>query len=487
MSSSSSSQYNSSQTYNCEWTINVSNCFGQEYFQVVYGITTYLALFIFLCSIWLLSWRLYSRPDTKLFRIKGFLTLEGYLFIQIFWGGARVFSCIILIYNLFPGQWILREVVLDLSWFFGLVSVVTYLAGILRTIPRMYFYRQNPHYKHALHLPNLRGIASVYVSYVVVLGAIRITCVVFEGYFRQYNTDKSDEIIKITKTIYNCTCSISAIIVAIGFLVYGNKLVGIASEGLHLLEGVSGYPSRSSRSRNTNQSNYVMGAELEVKHKKLQRTVRKMRLINTAFILSFVVLGIIMGVYAFMSDQIMNNLEVSKVLASITNWMPMILNIFVMGGIAYGEMRVPDKSEPRLENIIIPTLSNSTSDATQSPAMEQVYSDGDSFYHSRENSTDSDVPLLRWPAPVLTTSTRRGSAQLDSPISITSPTSGNFALGSSSISPPQSPFSSPYNFASTSHTSTYTPAPHTSAPHTSTTHTSTPTSDNDDASTSMFP
>ncbi|GET02186.1 hypothetical protein GLOIN_2v1484449 [Rhizophagus clarus] len=444
MSSSSSSQYNSSQTYNCEWTINVSNCFGQEYFQVVYGITTYLALFIFLCSIWLLSWRLYSRPDTKLFRIKGFLTLEGYLFIQIFWGGARVFSCIILIYNLFPGQWILREVVLDLSWFFG----------------------QNPHYKHALHLPNLRGIASVYVSYVVVLGAIRITCVVFEGYFRQYNTDKSDEIIKITKTIYNCTCSISAIIVAIGFLVYGNKLVGIASEGLHLLEGVSGYPSRSSRSRNTNQSNYVMGAELEVKHKKLQRTVRKMRLINTAFILSFVVLGIIMGVYAFMSDQIMNNLEVSKVLASITNWMPMILNIFVMGGIAYGEMRVPDKSEPRLENIIIPTLSNSTSDATQSPAMEQVYSDGDSFYHSRENSTDSDVPLLRWPAPVLTTSTRRGS---------------------SSISPPQSPFSSPYNFASTSHTSTYTPAPHTSAPHTSTTHTSTPTSDNDDASTSMFP
>ena len=89
-SSSQHQQDNSSQTYNCEWTINVSNCFGQEYFQVVYGVTTYLSLFIFLCSIWLLSWRLYSKPDIKLFRMKGFLTLEGYLFIQIFWGAGKL-------------------------------------------------------------------------------------------------------------------------------------------------------------------------------------------------------------------------------------------------------------------------------------------------------------------------------------------------------------------------------------------------------------
>ncbi|POG63744.1 hypothetical protein GLOIN_2v1484449 [Rhizophagus irregularis DAOM 181602=DAOM 197198] len=483
MSSSSSSQYNSSQTSNCEWTINVSNCFGQEYFQVVYGVTTYLSLFIFLCSIWLLSWRLYSRPDTKLFRIKGFLTLEGYLLIQIFWGGARVFSCVILIYNLFPEQWIVREVVSDFSWFLGLVSVVTYLAGVLRTIPRMYFYRQNPHYKHALHLPNLRGIAGVYISYILVLGVIRVTCAVFSGYFRQFPTSNSNEMISIIKSIYYCTCSISAIIVAIGFLVYGNKLVGIASEGLHLLEGVSGYPSRNSRSRNT-QSNFTMGAELEIKHRKLQRSVRKMRLINSAFILSFVALGIIFGVYAFLSDKIINNIETSKVLASVTNWMPMILNIFVMAGIAYGEMRVPDKSEPRLENIIIPTLSNSISDASQSPIMEQVYSDAESLYHSRENSTDSDVPLLRWPAPVVTASTRRGSAQLDSPISITSPTSGSFA----STSPPQSPFSPPHIYtshASTSHTSTHTSIPHLPTLYTTNPHAS--TSDNDDTSTSAFP
>jgi len=89
MSSSSLSYDNTSQTDNCEWTISVTDCFGQEYFQVVYGVTAYLSLFIFLCSIWLLSWRFYSKPDLKLFKMKGFLTLEGYLFIQIFWGAGK--------------------------------------------------------------------------------------------------------------------------------------------------------------------------------------------------------------------------------------------------------------------------------------------------------------------------------------------------------------------------------------------------------------
>ncbi|RIA94346.1 hypothetical protein C1645_760374 [Glomus cerebriforme] len=469
MSSSSPSQYqqdDASQTSNCDWTINVTDCFAQEYFQVIYGITTYLSLFVFLCSIWLLSWRLYNKPEIKLFRIKGFLTLEGYLFIQIFWGIARVISCVILIYNLFPGQWIVREVVLDVSWFIGLVSVITYLAGVLRTIPRMYFYRQNSHYKRSLHRPNLYAIAGVYISYIIIIGTIRITCAVFKGYFHQYPSENSNKMINIIGIIYYCTCSISALLVAIGFLIYGNKLVGIASEGLHLLESVDGYPSRSSRIsriRRSDYDNYVV-SELEIKHKKLQRSVRKMHIINMAFILSFVALSIILGVFAFLNKPIINNIEISKVLAAITNLMPMILNVLVMGGITYGEMRVPDKSEPRLENIMIPTFSNLTSDASHSPTMKHESSDGKSLFHSRNNSTDSDAPLLRRPAPVKISS-RRDSTQLDSPISVassSSPVIGTFALASSSTS------------------SRYTSTPYTSAPHTDTLFTSTTTLSDDD-------
>jgi len=71
--------------------------------------------------------------------------------------------------------------------------------------------------------------------------------------------------------IHYCTGSIGCFLLAVGFLVYGNQLVGIAKEGLHLLENISGYRSHDHSRRNT----YVMGAELELKHKKLQRSVRK--------------------------------------------------------------------------------------------------------------------------------------------------------------------------------------------------------------------
>ena len=77
-------------------------------------------------------------------------------------------------------------------------------------------------------------------------------------------------------------------------------------------------------------------------------------------------------------------------------------------------MKVPDKSEPRLDNIIVPTTSNPI---LQSPVREHIFSDAESLFHSRNNSTDSDSPLLHWPAPVVT-SARRGSAQLDSFIMI---------------------------------------------------------------------
>ncbi|CAI2187056.1 1393_t:CDS:2 [Funneliformis geosporum] len=416
MSSSSLSYVNTSQTNNCEWTISVTNCYGQEYFQVVYGVTTYLSLFVLLSSVWLLLWRLYRSQSMTLFSIKGFLSLEGYLFTQIFWSFARVFSSLILINNWFPEQWILREIVIDLTWFLGLVSVATYLAGVLRTIPRMNFYRQNTHYKH---LPNFRGIASIYVSYVLVLGIISIICAVMIGYHRQYPTENSATIIKNLITVYYCTESISTLLITIGFIIYGNKLVGIASEGLHLLEGVSGYPSsprKSSRySHNTKRSAYSgISAELEVKHKKLQRSVRKMRVINAAFILSFAGLCVILCSSAFLYEQIFKNIEISKILAAVSNWMPMMLNVSVMAGIAYGEMRISENSELRFDNQKMPSVSTSSSTTPHFLTIERISSEAGSLYHSRNNSTDSEAPLLRRPAPVATISSRKGSAQLDS-------------------------------------------------------------------------
>src|SRR5205814_9239299 len=96
----------------------------------------------------------------------------------------------------------------------------------------------------------------------------------FTGYFHQYPVKNSIQIIKIIMAIHYCTGSIGCFLLAVGFLVYGNQLVGIAKEGLHLLENASGYPSKGSHDH-SRRNTYVMGAELELKHKKLQRSIRK--------------------------------------------------------------------------------------------------------------------------------------------------------------------------------------------------------------------
>jgi len=373
------------------WTITVTDCVDEEFFQLVYGISTYLSLFVFLCAIWLLSWRLYSKPNTKLFSLKGYLALEGFLFTQIFWGGSRVVSCLILVFNLFPNNWIVHEMSFDITWLLGSISVATYLAGVLRTIPRMHFYRQNPHYQHSLHLPTLRGIAASYFSYVILLGTIVTTCAFFTGRFRMQDPrEDTPKIIQTLMAIHYSTYSISCLVVALLFIIYGSKLVEIASEGLHLLKAMNGHHPTKSPS--------PLGPELELKHKKLKRSVRKMRLINMAFIISFVWMGITLAVFAFFHDQIFQNLLLSKIIAAVANWMPMMLNVGVMASIAYGEMRVPDKSEPVLNNIVIHT----------SPPP--------SASHSRNTSTDSDTPLLRWPAPVIMSPVggRRRSASIGS-------------------------------------------------------------------------
>src|SRR5688572_3019804 len=101
-------------------------------------------------------------------------------------------------------------------------------------------------------------------------------------------------------------------------------------------------------------------------------------------------------------------------------------------------MKVPDKSEPRLDNIVAPMTSKPIS---HSPVMEHISSDAESLFHSRNNSTDSDAPLLRWPAPVVT-SARRGSGQLDSPTSFTSSTTSGSSNLATSSTMPQSPSTS---------------------------------------------
>jgi len=410
----------------CQWTISVTDCVDQEYFKLVNFVSVYFSLFVFLSAFWLLAWRLYSKPQLKLFSLSGFLSMEGFLFTQIIWGGLHVVSCLILVYNLFAKNWTLRELTSESTWLIGTISVATYLAGVLRTIPRMEFFRNNPHYKHALHLPNLRGIAVVYFSYVIVLSIIVIICTVITGYLRQTGADASG--INVLMVIHYGTYSISCFVIALGYMIYGRKLINLAQEGLHSMEGLSEY--KAHKSARSKRSTYgTVGAELELRHKKLKQGVRKMRFIHFAFISSFLVMALTLAAFAFMHEYIFDNLVLSQIFAAVSSWFPLLLNVGVMAGIAYGEMRVPDKSVPTLQNIV-----------TIHPDSIVIHQQRPSsvISHSRNTSTDSEAPLLRWPLPTAISplgGARRYSVTTSPPQQAPSqPTAGSTATSSPSNS-----------------------------------------------------
>ncbi|CAG8652839.1 6006_t:CDS:2, partial [Dentiscutata heterogama] len=323
----------------------------------------------------------------------------GFLFTQVLWSGENI---------------IVREVLFDLTWLLGLISVATYLASILRTIPRMHFYRQNPHYNPSLHLPTLRGIVSVYTSFIVLVTAIVITCAFFTGYLRQGTTSDQQNTIKALIVIHFATYSISCFLIVVGLVIYGKKLINIANEGLRLLEGVNGYsttPRSSKRYRFSlaTRRGSSFSNHLGLKHDQLKRALLKMRILHTAFTLNFIMLGLIIGIFAFYHQAIFENLIVSKMISILDNWMPMLLNVSVMAGIAYGEMRISDRNDPTLSNLTLTetqtqqcninidngeVLSQSTESIETTSVFTSANSHSRTSFHQRNESADSDTPLI---------------------------------------------------------------------------------------------
>jgi hypothetical protein len=173
------------------------------------------------------------------------------------------------------GAWIARQLINDLSWLIGCMTVATYLAGILRTIPRMYFYRQKPQYSHVTHMPNLRGITVVYFCYIGLLSAIVITCSTLVGHFRmRRQTTDVRQFEDTLMAVEYSTYSVSCLLVTIGYIVYGRKLTRIAYEGFELLQVFGGSPASRAQSAIEEKAGDV-DSDLRSKKRKLRRTVWK--------------------------------------------------------------------------------------------------------------------------------------------------------------------------------------------------------------------
>jgi len=400
--------YNStSETYqNCQWVINITNCGGSDYFRMVHTVAACLCLFNLPLSIGLLLWKLHNKPGSRLFTVNGFLAMEGFLFTQIFWNASRVVVSVILLYNLLDSQWIARSMVDHISWYFGSISVATYLAGVLRTIPRMHFYRQTPSHKLSLHLPTIRAVIVAYVIFVVAFLVFNIITALLIGYFltEKQNLESSpsgqsnmDKYLSIVYAIQFGASGVFMLSIAIAYIIYGNKLTEIASEGSYLLKAMSRTSKDDKKKKGWRFSEFgPRGKELEAKHRKLKLSVLKMKFLHIIFVISFLLMGSLLISFACFHERIMNNLSLSKFYASGGILAIFILNTMVLVVIAFGSFNTKPKPKPDAVTTDVIT----TDLASPVPA---------SLSHIRNGSAGSESQLLRSPPPIVTSPLGRSS------------------------------------------------------------------------------
>ncbi|CAG8838513.1 25074_t:CDS:2, partial [Racocetra persica] len=117
-------------------------------------------------------------------------------------------------------------------------------------------------------------------------------------------------------------------------------------------------------------------------------------------------------VFAFYHQAIFENLIVSKMISILENWMPMLLNVFVMAGIAYGELKIPNRTDAAFSNLVLTETSqpgnanvinieNNTENggafthSTESIETTSIItSHSRTSFHQRNESTGSDTPLI---------------------------------------------------------------------------------------------
>ncbi|CAG8518485.1 704_t:CDS:2 [Paraglomus occultum] len=372
---------------------------------MVHTVTACLCLCNIPLSIGLLIWKLHNKPGSRLFTVNGFLAMEGFLFTQIFFNASRVAISVILLYNLLDSQWIARSMMDYISWYLGSVAVATYLAGVLRTIPRMHFYRQSPSHKLSLHLPTIRAVMVAYVIFVVAALVFNIVTASLTGYFltEKQNLESSssgqsnvDKYLSILYAIQYGACGIFVLLIAIAYIIYGNKLTEIASEGSYLLKAMSRASGADKKKKGWTFSEFgPRGKELEAKHRTLKLSVLKMKFLHIIFVISLLLLGSLLISFACFHERIINNLSVSKIYASGGIMTVFILNTMVLVVIACGCFNAKIKPKQDVVTDVITTDLTSPAPASQS--------------HIRNGSAGSESQLLRSPPPIVTSPLGRSS------------------------------------------------------------------------------
>ncbi|CAB4430914.1 unnamed protein product [Rhizophagus irregularis] len=373
----------------CQWPIFISECYESQYFIVTYYVNLVTATIFTLLAGGILIMRLIAHRELNLLSNGIIAPLEGFLGFSMLGGIARIVCSVTFIIDVLPTYYIYREMISDAQWITAQLSVITYLAGVFRTLPRMAFFQ--PSYSDnqpstanlTLCVPTLYLIRILYWTISITLIIIASGSAILAGYFRMNDNRFLLNVFTSTRLI---AYGISCIILVIGYGIYGRLLINLTMQSFDLVQGQGGIVEECQETHVTEiirdedgreerniHKIYVLTrggerSEIDLRNLRFKYHIRKMKIFNHSALMTFAFWSLSSFILAFWHDQIWSTLLLSKIQAFIANISTNLIILTVLIVILLSEL-VHHKGQNSLD---VTKVTNSNQLSTFTHSIEEA-------------------------------------------------------------------------------------------------------------------
>jgi hypothetical protein len=246
----------------------------------------------------------------------------------------------------------------DAQWITAQLSVLTYLAGVFRTLPRMAFfqpsYSDNPSTTNmTICVPTLYLIKMLYWAISITLIIIASGSAILAGYFRMKENRYLLNVFTSTRLV---AYGISSIILLIGYGIYGRLLINLTMQSFELVQGQGGIVEECQETHVTElirdedgreerniHKIYVLTkegerSEIDTRNLRFKYHMRKMKIFNHSALMTFAFWSLTSFILAFWHDQIWSTILLSKIQAFIANISTNLIILTVLIVISLSEL-----------------------------------------------------------------------------------------------------------------------------------------------------
>ncbi|CAG8439248.1 14366_t:CDS:2 [Acaulospora morrowiae] len=355
------------------WSLFVYNCVDSDYFVHVYYGNIITSALVASFSGALLIYRLRVYRDVKLFSDGLIAPLEGFLGFTLASAIMRIVCSIILLTDVFPSNYVFRAMLEDSQWLTSELSIATHLAGIFHAIPRVSFFQPTSTTSN-LWIPSSRFIRIFYWFLLIFQVVFAQGSSLLYGFFHTRNKTLFNLFIAIRLLSY----SITSLILALGYGIYGRLLVKLAKKSFELVRGKGGMieefgdtsmdsvsSDKDGRERLTKKRVYVLnreksGYDIRLKNDMFKWYLRKMQIFNISATSTLTFWAIMASVVAFRQEEVWETLPMSKFHIFMGDIFTQCVYMVVLIGVLLSERR-PNKDPSSFDTIISSQFTQSTS------------------------------------------------------------------------------------------------------------------------------